>query len=83
MFEKVRTLRPIKSTIPDPLRELVEATGAVVGALALLSSDAERMRVLAAASAVYGREPDARWFLIAADDPQARSSRCGRCGQAR
>jgi hypothetical protein len=56
------------------------AVDAVVEALAPLSTDSERMRVLAAVSCLCGRDDDAEWFLDAARNAGRSSPRCGRCG---
>jgi len=76
-------LRPLKFVRLEAPEAMGEAARRVIDVLSSLATDSERMRVLAAASAIYGREKDAKWFLDAAIDPQARSPRCGRCGQVR
>lgn len=66
---------------PSTAQTLVDATGKIVAALELLDGEANRMRALAMASAAYGAEEDAEWFLRKAREPEARSPRCGRCGR--
>jgi hypothetical protein len=53
----------------------------VLEAIAPLPSDSAKMRVLAAASTVYGADDDAAWFLDAARE--IKGFRCARCGTPR
>jgi hypothetical protein len=59
-------------------QEMADAMGSVLDAIRPLESDSARMRVLAAASCMYGADNDARWFLAKA--VRGTESRCGRCG---
>jgi hypothetical protein len=62
-------------------RVLTDAMDKVLDAIRPLATDSARMRVMAAASCVYGADNDAAWFLDAAR--KIKGSRCARCGHAR
>ncbi len=70
---------PALQVVPNPV--LTDAMGKVLDAIRPLATDSARMRVMAAASCLYGADSDAQWFLEAARGQ--RGSRCARCGHAR